>query len=420
MTAAYPLRKPLSFPELTKRLERFGKELGAIRCMRSPREDATLRILVKDNIGTDEFPTTAGALCFAGLRLPDAFCVRRLKAAGCDVFGKTNMTELAGFVTTALPNRGYSHMGGMGKNPHGDFPPGGSSSGSAIAVAAGLCDAALGTETRGSLMDPGLACGVWAFKPSRGLISRSRVVPLSASFDTVGVLARDVATVGRLLGMLRGYDPEDPSTEAGDAIRLEPQTHGDPVRIGLLAFENDSSWKDSPVLRGKLLEARLPGIEFVPVEARRLSFDYKLISSMDIISGMDRFLRRYGNDSAPRSFAELLRFYREHAETHPYGMDRLEDAAAMQAPSQEELSECIRDNVTRARDSIRGLIRQHRLSAIACAGFTDWWAIAGAPSVAVPVGKAPDGRPVGMMLGAEFGADGRLLQVATMLEAFLG
>ena len=415
MDAVFPLGAPLTPGEMVERLRLLGPELRAIQCMRAPRADARMRVLAKDNIGTDEFPTKAGSLALAGLQLPDAFCVRQLKRAGCDVFGKTNMTELAGFVTTDRPERGYSYTGGAGRNPHGDFPPGGSSSGSAIAVAAGLCDAALGTETRGSLMVPGLACGVWAFKPSRGLISRSRIVPLSRTFDTVGVIARDVPTIRALLGFLRGYDPEDPATEAGDAIRLEAPGDMRAVRIGLLSIGGASPWGGSPVIREKLLGTPLPGIELVPVPAEAASFDYKLISSMDIISGMDSFLARYGNGETPRSFAELFRFYRAHPETHPFGMDRLEDAASMPRVAPEELSECVRANVGKARALIGGLMRAHRLDALACAGFVDWWAIAGAPSVTVPLGKDASGKPAGIMLGAGFGEDAALLRAAERL-----
>lgn len=189
-SAFFPLDAVLTPDVMNERLNRYAKELHAVEVWRKPAEDARYRILAKANIGTSEFPTDAGAEALRNLMLPDAPCVNLLRKVGCDVFGKTAMTELAGFLTTQNSHLGYSHMGGFPKNPHGDFAPRGSSSGSAVAVAAGLCDAALGTETRGSLMLPGIANGVVSYKPTRGLISRTRIVPISHHFDAPGVIAR--------------------------------------------------------------------------------------------------------------------------------------------------------------------------------------------------------------------------------------
>ena len=211
-SALFPLNGILTPEIMNDRLLRHASELNAVEVWRRPAEDARHRILAKANIGTSEFPTDAGSKALRNLMLPDAPCVSLLRKAGCDLFGKTSMTELAGFLTTRNSHLGYSHMGGFPKNPHGDFPPRGSSSGSAVAVAAGLCDAALGTETRGSLMLPGIACGVVAYKPTRGLISRTRIVPISHHFDAPGVMARSVDVAASVAGLMMAEDPEDPAT----------------------------------------------------------------------------------------------------------------------------------------------------------------------------------------------------------------
>ena len=156
-------------------------------------------VAVKDNIDVRGMPTAAG-----GRHLPsrprtrDAECVRRLRAAGCLIIGKTNLYEYA--------------MGGTSQNEHfGDVrnprsprrDAGGSSSGSAAAVAAGLCDAALGTDTLGSIRIPASFCGVVGYKPPRAAIARRGVFPNSRSLDAVGVLAPDVRTAARIVDLMR-------------------------------------------------------------------------------------------------------------------------------------------------------------------------------------------------------------------------
>jgi aspartyl-tRNA(Asn)/glutamyl-tRNA(Gln) amidotransferase subunit A len=136
-----------------------------------------------------------------------AVVVERLLAAGCAIVGKTHTVELA------YGGYGTNRAVGAPCNPWRLEPhhaPGGSSSGSAVAVAAGLCDAALGTDTGGSVRIPAALCGVVGLKPGRGLVSREGVHPLSFSLDTVGVLASDVATAARLLAAMAGGAPDAP------------------------------------------------------------------------------------------------------------------------------------------------------------------------------------------------------------------
>ena len=158
-----------------------------------------LVVAVKDNIDVRGMPTTAG-----GRHLPtearqrDAECVRRLRAAGCAIVGKTNLYEYAMGATSR-----NEHYGDV-RNPHDPArDAGGSSSGSAAAVAAGLCDAALGTDTLGSVRLPAAFCGVVGYKPPRAAIPRGGVFPNARSLDAVGVLANDVTTAARLVDLMR-------------------------------------------------------------------------------------------------------------------------------------------------------------------------------------------------------------------------
>jgi amidase len=183
---------------------------------------AGIPILVKDNIATgDKQHTTAGSLALAeahGKR--DAALVARLRAAGAVILGKANLTEFANIIAVDMP-AGYSSLGGQVKNPYAPafddkgvpiVSPGGSSSGSAVAVAAGLAAAAIGTETSGSLLSPATQNGVVTVKPTVGLISRTGILPIAHSQDTAGPLTRTVRDAAILLNVLAGTDPRDPAT----------------------------------------------------------------------------------------------------------------------------------------------------------------------------------------------------------------
>ncbi len=184
---------------------------------------AGVPILVKDNIATgDRQHTTAGSLALASARAhDDAPVVSRLRDAGAVILGKANLTEFANILAIDMP-AGYSSLGGQVRNPYvpkllddRGIPvvlPGGSSGGSAVAVAAGLCAAAIGTETSGSLLSPATQNGLVTVKPTVGLISRSGILPISHSQDTAGPLTRTVRDSAILLNVLAGRDPLDAAT----------------------------------------------------------------------------------------------------------------------------------------------------------------------------------------------------------------
>jgi amidase len=196
---------------------------------------AGIPMILKDNIDTHDMPTTAGSLAFEGsFPRSDAFVARRLRDAGAIILGKATMTEFANFLTNGMP-AGYSSLGGYGFNPYDPRPdprtaldallrpfddgrpaltPGGSSSGPGIAVAANLAAVGIGTETSGSILSPGTANGLVGIKPTVGLISRDGIVPITADQDTAGPLARTVTDAAIVLGVIAGFDPNDPATRA--------------------------------------------------------------------------------------------------------------------------------------------------------------------------------------------------------------
>ena len=196
-------------------------------------------VLLKDNIDTHDMPTTGGSVALAGSIPPaDAFLTQRLRDAGAILLGKATLTEFANFIAIGMPS-GYSSLGGYGLNPYDPRPlpggdgrpaltPGGSSSGPGIAVAANLVTVAIGTETSGSILSPSSSNGVVGIKPTLGLVSRAGILPITADQDTAGPIARTVTDAATVLGVIAGYDPDDPATLA---CLIPGNCHGDYTRF---------------------------------------------------------------------------------------------------------------------------------------------------------------------------------------------
>ncbi len=424
LCAVFPLGKPLDKEVLQERLTVYGPVFGALRTYQSLDATRSRHILVKDNIAVDGFPTTAGSLALSHLILPESPAATRLKAAGFDLFGKTNMTEFAGFVTTGRPSEGYSHLGGFGKNPHGNFLCGGSSSGSAIAVAAGLCDAALGTETRGSVMEPALYCGVWGFKPSVGLISRRGVIPISPVFDTVGVLSRDVGMLSDLLTALQGEDEHDAATALSSSVHLDEgkDIQARTLRIGVVRVTGTETLdaEVQEILKVAFRKFMQAGVRLTDVSTENPPQEYKLITSVDFARGIDWLLKEYATQDVPADFASLCALYCKTPSMRPFGMDRMFLAQKLSSEvSEKDYQEAVKRTVTSNRTAIDALLSEYRVDALLFPGRLDWWALAGAPSLAVPIGVKKSGQSVGVMLGAGYGQDGILLGIARVLEEVL-
>lgn len=389
-------------------------------------------VLVKDNIGTrGPMPTTAGAWA-----LRDAVCdrdsavVARLRAAGAVILGKTNLSEFANWMSDGMPN-GFSSVGGQTRNARGPFDVSGSSSGSAVAAALGLCAAAIGSETWGSLIAPACANGVVTLKPSLGVVSRDRIVPITEAQDTAGPMARSVADLAVLMNAIAGPDPADPETEAARALAGIDYAAGlDSAalrgkRIGIVRQSVDVD-DEAPAWRARLavaLEAAgatpVP-LAPAPVDESVFRDDFLIVGHFDFKRGLDAYLTATG---APfRTLAELVAWNAEDpGQRVPWGQSMLSaSAAATTAP---ELYRAIRDRNRAAAGA--------RLDALLAEGGCDWlagagpssyipFAVAGAPAVALPMGEKVSGEPVGATLIGRFLDDARLLGAAFALERALG
>ncbi len=231
-----------------------------------------MAILIKDNIETaGPLPTTAGSLALLGnVSGHDAPLVGRLRAADAVILGKTNLSEWAN-IRSGNSISGWSAVGGQTRNPHAlDRNPCGSSSGSGAAVAAGMADAAIGTETDGSITCPAAMNGIVGLKATVGLVSRARIVPISHSQDTPGPMTRDVTTAARVLGAIAGADASDPATANAKVADYMAALRPDAlkgVRIGVLRFATGWSVPVDAVFERALGVLKAQGATLVDIAA---------------------------------------------------------------------------------------------------------------------------------------------------------
>jgi aspartyl-tRNA(Asn)/glutamyl-tRNA(Gln) amidotransferase subunit A len=374
-------------------------------------------VAIKDNIDLAGVPTSNGiggpAYCIPET---DSEVVRRLRAAGAIILGKLNMHEGALGATSDNP-----HFGRV-TNPYRDgHSPGGSSGGSGAAVAAGLCCAALGSDTGGSVRIPAAYCGVVGLKPSYGLISTRGVIPLSYRLDHVGPLTRTVSDAALMLSELAGFDPECPDSRRGPSIDglLPDAGRLDGLKIGVLANFED--------------ETQEPGVAAAFREAqaifRRLGADVRQVRlpNYDVIKGRRAgFVRveveaafAYGalRQSEPERFSPQMRRYIDYgdkvAATQLMRIDRQIDIAAF------ELHRCLEDfdaiisATTPEAAPAFGAPNDNAGAYCILANF------AGAPAISVPMGEA-EGMPLGLQIICALHHDAKVLGIAAAFEAESG
>ncbi len=419
----------------------------------NPRQPlAGIPILIKDNIATgDRQHTTAGSLALAEARaLRDATVVARLRDAGAVILGKTNLTEFANILAIDMPS-GYSSLGGQVKNPYVPalddrqvpiVTPGGSSSGSAVAVAAGLCAAAIGTETSGSLLSPATQNGLVTVKPTVGLISRTGILPIAHSQDTAGPLTRSVRDAAILLNVLAAEDPLDPATQglprpddytaALDADSLKgmrigvPGDPGDPLndvyygRLGLRAAAvmggviatleaqgativrasmPTAGWLGGPGTMMAVLNRNPESPTRGEPAYRPIVFFYELKHDLNL------YLRDWLGHTQIRSLADIIEFNEAHPrETLRFGQDLFLAAEATRSDlkEQEYLSARAMDLQSSRAQGLDAYMDEHRLDAVLFPGAAGApiAARAGYPSVQVPAGFISGS-------GGVFGGSGR-------------
>ncbi len=406
-------------------------------------------VLVKDNIDATGLAATAGspALQFAASR--DAFLVGRLRAAGAVILGKANLSEWANF-RSSPSSSGLSTLGGQAVNPHGTGrSPSGSSSGSAVAVAAGLAPLAIGTETDGSIVSPSGACGVVGIKPTVGLVSRDGVVPISAAQDTAGPITRTVADAAVLLTAMAGSDPADPATASADRQMSDyssflDQSALDGARIGVWrGGSRHASAVIVAVLEAALGRLRAQGAQLVdPVDladADKINEPEFAALPHEFKHDINAYLAGLGGEH-PDDLAGLIAFNSANASTvlASFGQELFEQAEATTGDLADPGYTENRAEARRlAADGLDAAFAAGRLDAvIALTGHPAWliddilgdshsWgtsspaAVSGYPSITVPAGQVR-GLPVGLSFIGPAWSEPRLIGLAHAFELAAG
>ena len=391
-------------------------------------------ILLKDNIESKELPTTAGSLALADNRTGrDAPLVARLRAAGAVVLGKTNLSEWANF-RSHYATSAWSALGGLTKNPYDlERNPCGSSSGSGAAVAASLAALAVGTETDGSITCPASVLGLVGLKPTLGLVSRTRIIPISAMQDTAGPMARTVTDAAVLLRALAGSDPEDAATAQADAqlrdyVALLAKHALAGRKLGVLKAKTGYLPQVDALFGAALVQLRAAGAELVMIEAVP---DVSAIEERELRVLLGDFREQidaYLASTAPavrvRSLDELIAFNSAEAarELVYFGQDLFVQAQAT-ANADPQLGE---SNRKAATDILDALLAEHGVDALLAPTLSPAWktdvvngdhvlgsvsmlpAVAGYPHLTVPMGQVA-GLPVGLSFIGPAWSDATLL-----------
>ena len=375
-----------------------GRPLGALH---------GLPIGVKDIIDTQDMPTENGTAIDAGRRpIQDAWLVARLRAAGAVILGKTATTECAYLAPTTT------------RNPHdASRTPGGSSSGSAAAVASAMVPLAVGTQTGGSVIRPAAFCGIVGFKPTFGSIPRSGVLRTSRRLDTIGTFGRTVEDAALLADVLAGQDAADPDTAPAAAAQMLETAQSDPPVTPQLAFIKTPSWSgiepDCAAGFAELVEAL--GDHCDEVDLPAIFAEGAIAHRRIMLTEIAHNLRHYYERGAERLAQETRAAIEEGRSIKAIDYLAALDWRDALYAGLEEIFERYDAIVTPAApgEAPAGL------QSTGSAAFNVLWSLTGVPAVTLPLLTGANGLPVGVQLIGQRSGDGRLMRTARWLVGAL-
>lgn len=400
-------------------------------------------VLLKDNIATgDDLHTSAGSAAMFGWDPDrDAFLVAQLRAAGAIILGKANLSEWANYMDPCMPN-GFSTNGGQTRNPYGPFDTLGSSSGSAVSVAADLVTVSVGSETQGSIIMPAKFNSAVALKTSRGLVSGDYIIPLLPWQDVAGPMGRTVMDVATLLGAMTGVDANDPNTQASvnlttvDFTQSLQATSG--LRVGIVTDTEESVRGIYEALNISLTEEEFATVFEPYVESNaeaRATGEILSAAGMTVVEipsdllpgrldvgpaleygfreALNEFLSANGGPFA--SLSEIVDYNLEDpANRAPYSQGYLENSVNPSLTSAEYNS--IREsNQAQARDAIDKLFMDQNIDVIV-SELSQLYAPAGYPALTVPSGYDETGHPLSVVFVGGFMSEPQLLSVGYAYE----
>ena len=405
-------------------------------------------VVLKANIDTaDQMYTSAGSLALADHVPPeDAFIVKRLRNAGAVVLGKANLSEWANFRSTRSSS-GWSSIGGQTRNPYDPTrTPCGSSSGSAVAVAANLTVVAVGTETDGSVVCPAGINGIVGIKPTLGLVSRSGIIPIAHSQDTAGPMARTVRDAAILLTAMTGVDAEDTATADAEIHHdYSANLTADGLRgkrIGVIRswYGAGSNPHVDEIYEASIVALREQGAEIVDdieIETEDMyDAEYEVLL-YEFKADLNIYLESSG---APlQSLADAIAFNKEHSDSVMpiFGQEVFIEAEEKGPLTDEAYLEALESSKRIAREGIDNTLAEHGLDALIAPTNGPAWmidhvngdsfgigssslaAISGYPSITVPAGFV-SGLPIGLSFIGGAWNEKQLIEMAYAFEQATG
>lgn len=403
-------------------------------------------IVLKDNIeARGPLPTTAGSLALTdNVTDRDAPLVARLRAAGAVIVGKANLSEWAN-IRSSHSISGWSAIGGLTRNAHALNRSGcGSSTGSGVAVAAGMVPVAIGTETDGSITCPASVSGIVGFKPTVGLVSRTHIIPISHSQDTPGPMTRTVYDAALVLAAIAGSDPQDPATREADAHRVDyvarlSATALQGQRIGVMRFA--SGFGTDAVFTEALATLKAQGavlVEIADMKGREaIGANELTVLLTELKADLNVYLASTPPAVKTRTLADVITFNRANAdrELSLFGQEIFEQAEATRGLDDPAYKRARAASLRAAgKDGIDRLLATYRVVAlvgptmppawiidavhgdqVTGGGAGDLAAVAGYPHLTVPMGQVR-GLPVGLsFIGAKW-SDAQILALGHAYE----
>lgn len=375
-------------------------------------------ILLKDNIDALPMSTTAGAAALRNnIPINDAFIVKQLRKKGALILGKVNLSEWAYYFCEGCP-LGYSAIGGQTLNPYGrmEFETGGSSSGSAVSVAANFAVAAIGSETSGSILSPSGKNSVVGLKPTVGLVSRSGIIPISSTLDTAGPMTKNIIDNAILLNAIIGEDPNDSYSFSSkpiyyqglDTVSLKGK------RLGIFRkFEKDS------LMKQVLIKLRKAGATIVSLVSPELKLTkFRKLLDIDMKYDLPEYFNNYASDQLPfDSIEDIIAFNNKDSILNaPYGQ-KIFSRIIKEKRDKEDFLKEKKLLMSTAKEYFND-IEKHDLEAIiSIDNYTATFAAAAHfPALGVPMGYRKNGQPQNLTFIAPSKKEQTLLELGAVFE----
>jgi amidase len=439
-------------PTINSIIQINKKALEEARALDAERKEGKIRgplhgipVILKDNIDTDDMPTTAGATVLRNSTPPtNSFITKKLKEAGAIIIAKANLSEWANF-RADMSSSGWSGVGGQTKNPYVlDRNPCGSSSGSGASIAANLAAFAIGTETNGSIVCPSNNNGLVGLKPTVGLLSRTGIIPISFTQDTPGPMTRSVADVAISLGTMVGVDSSDSKTLASSGKYQTDYTSflkADGLkgkRIGLLKNSMGFHAKVDTLMKRAIADLKKQGAEVVEIDfnlergVNGASFQVLLFEFKD---GLEKYFASLGDKTLVKTMQDLIEFNKKDSIELRYFDQRLLEMAAEKGDLQtKEYQDALATMLKATRENgIDKLLVENKLDALMAPTGSPAWktdlingdhyiggssslaAISGYPAITLPMGFV-DELPVGISFFSTAWTEGLLIEIAYAYE----